>query len=109
MTCGALPFQKLCRTPFACEADAQQALGTFAQGLQAASLPEGTIQPRRRYGKRGRPGQGAPPPQMVYHITGALTSSLAAHEALVAPQSCFIVATNELVLSLDSVYEKATQ
>jgi transposase len=30
------------------------------------------------------------------HVTGALTSSLSAHEALVAPQSCFILATNEL-------------
>jgi len=92
----AKAFQKLCRTPFACEVDAQQALATFAQGLQAASLHEGTIEPRRCYGKRGRPGQNAPPPQVVYHITGALTSSLAAHAALVAPQSCFLLATNEL-------------
>jgi len=93
---AAKTLQKLCRTPFACEADAQQALGSCAHGLQAASLHEGIIQPRPRYGKRGRPGQGAPPSQMVYHISGALTSSLTAHEALVAPQSCFIFATNEL-------------
>ena len=33
---------------------------------------------------------------MGYHITGALTSSLAAHAARVAPQSCFILATNAL-------------
>jgi transposase len=92
----AKALQKLCRTPFACEADAQQALATFAQGLQAASLHEGTIEPRRRYGKRGRPGQNGLPPQVVYHITGALTSSLVAHAALVAPQSCFLLATNEL-------------
>ena len=92
----AKTLQKRCRTPFACEADAEQALATFAQGLQAASLHEGIIQPRPRYGKRGRPGQGAPPSQMVSHISGALTSSLTAHEALVAPQSCFIFATNEL-------------
>jgi transposase len=44
----AKAFQKLCRTPFACEADAQQALATCAQGLQAASLHEGTIEPSRR-------------------------------------------------------------
>ena len=91
----AKAFQKLCRTPFACEADAQQALATCAQGLQAASLHEGTIEPRRRYGKRGRPGQNAPPPQVVSHLTGALPSSLAAHAALVAPQSCVLLATNE--------------
>ena len=92
----AKALQKLCRTAFACAADAQHALTTFAHGLQAAALSESTIEPRPRYGKRGRPGQDTAPAQVVYHITGALTSSLAAHEALIAPQSCFILATNEL-------------
>ena len=62
--------QKLCRTAFACAADAQQALTTFALGLQAASVHEGTISPRPRYGKRGRPGQDTAPVQVVYQITG---------------------------------------
>jgi transposase len=31
-----------------------------------------------------------------YHIAGALASRLAAYQALVEPQSCFILATNEL-------------
>jgi transposase len=92
----AKAFQKLCRMAFACAADAQQALTTFAHGLQAASVHEGTIYSRPRYGKRGRPGQDTTPVQVVYQITGALTSSLAAHDALIAPQSCFILATNEL-------------
>jgi transposase len=92
----AKAFQKLCRTAYACTADAQQALTTFAQGLQATSLHQGTAQPTSGYAKRGRPGQDTPPAQVVYYITGALASSLAAHEALVAPQSCFILATNEL-------------
>lgn len=92
----AKAFHKLCRTAFACAADAQHALATFVHGLQTASLHEGTIQAKPRYSKRGRPSPGAPPAQVVYHITGALTSSLAAHAALVAPQSCFILATNEL-------------
>jgi transposase len=92
----AKAFQKLCRMAFACAADAQQALTTFAHGLQAASVHEGTIYSRPRYGKRGRPGQDTTPVQVVYQVTGALTSSLAAHDALIAPQSCFILATNEL-------------
>jgi transposase len=33
---------------------------------------------------------------VVYQIEGALASSIAAHEALVAQQSCFILATNAL-------------
>ncbi len=89
-------FQKLCRTAFACEADAQQALTAFAHGLSATTLPEVTIRALPRYRKRGRPAQGALPAQVWYQIEGALASSLATREALVAQQSCFILATNEL-------------
>jgi transposase len=89
-------FKKLCGTPFACEADAQQALATFAQGLQVTWLVTSTVCPTPRYGKRGRPGQGTPPDQVAYHINGALASRLAARQALVDQQSCFLLATNEL-------------
>jgi transposase len=89
-------FKQRCGTAFACEADAQQALTTFEQGLQATCLHEITICPTPRYGQRGRPGQGAPPAQVIYHIAGALASRLAAHQALIERQSCFILATNEL-------------
>jgi transposase len=92
----AKAFQQLCRTAYACAADAQHALATFMHGLQATSLHEGTVQPTPRYSRRGRPSQDTPPAQIAYHITGALASSIAAHEALVAPHSCFILATNEL-------------
>jgi transposase len=89
-------FQKLCRTAFACEAEAQQVLATFAQGLQATSLHEVTIRPTLRYAKRGRPGKATAPAEQVYRIAGALASSLAAREVLVTQHSCFILATNEL-------------
>jgi transposase len=89
-------FKKLCGTAFACEADAQQALAPFEQGLQATCLHELTICPTPRYGQRGRPGQGAQPAPLLYHIAGALASRLAAHQALVDQQSCFILATNAL-------------
>jgi transposase len=89
-------FQTLGRTVFACEADAQQALATFTQGLQATSLHEVTIRPTRRYAKPGRPGKATVPDAQGYHLAGALASSLAARDALVAQHSCFILATNEL-------------
>lgn len=92
----AKAFQKLCGTAFACEADAQQMLATFTQGLQATYVQESTVRPTARYSQRGRPGQGAHPVQVVYHIEGALASRLAARQALVDQQSCFILATNEL-------------
>ena len=63
-------FKRLCRTAFACEADAQQALTRFAAGLQTTVLHASTVCPTPHYGKRGRPGPGAQPAQLVYHITG---------------------------------------
>ena len=36
-------FKPLCRTAFSCAADAQQALMTFAQGLQATFLATSTV------------------------------------------------------------------
>jgi transposase len=89
-------FKKLCGTTFACEADAQQALSTFEQGLQATVLEKRTIRPTPRDGQRGRPGQGALPAHMVYAIEGALASRLAARQARIDQQSCFILATHEL-------------
>jgi transposase len=41
-------FKKLCRTAFACEADAQQALAHFVHALQATFLHDSTICPTPR-------------------------------------------------------------
>jgi transposase len=89
-------FKKLCRTAFACAADAQQALATFAHGLQATFLAQSTVRSAPRYGRRGRPGPGTQPAQVVYAIEGALASRVAVRQARVDRQSCFILATNEL-------------
>jgi transposase len=89
-------FQKLCRTTFACTADAQQALHTLAHSLRATAVLEVTVRTTPRYHKRGRPTQGTSPAQVVDQLEGALASSIAARAARVAQQSCFILATNEL-------------
>jgi transposase len=105
----AKAFQQLCRTAYACAADAQHALTTFTHGLPATSLHGGTVHPTPCYRIRGRPSQDTPPARVVYHITGPLASSLAAHEALVAPHSCFILAANELderTLSAQALLER---
>ena len=88
--------KRLCRTGFACEADAQQALTRFAAGLQTTGLHDSTVCPTPPSGKRGRPGPGTQPDQIVYPLTGALASQLTAHRARVDQQSCFILATNAL-------------
>jgi transposase len=89
-------FKTLGRTAFACEADAQQALARFAHDVQTTFLHASTVCPTPHYGQRGRPGPGAQPDQIVYHIAGALASRLTDRRALVDQQSCFLLATNEL-------------
>ena len=89
-------FKTLCRTAFACEADAHQALARFARDVQTTFLSDSTVYSTPQYGKRGRPGPEARPAQIVYHIGGALASRVSARQALVDQHSCFILATNEL-------------
>jgi transposase len=89
-------FKTFCRTTFACEADARQALSAFEQGLQATFLTTSTVRAQSCYGKRGRPGRDAQPDHVAYQVEGALASSLTARQALVDQHSCFILATNEL-------------
>jgi transposase len=89
-------FKTLCRTAFACAANAHQALAPFAHDLQTTFLHDSMVSPTPHYGKRGRPGPGAPPDQIVYHSTGALASRLTDRQARVDQHSCCILATNAL-------------
>jgi transposase len=89
-------WKKLCSTTFGCEADARQALAAFEHILQATFLVTGTLYVMPRDGKRRRPARDTPPDQMVYHIDGALASSLTSRQALLDQHRCFIRATNEL-------------
>ncbi len=59
-------------------------------------MVQSTVRPTPRYDKRGRPGQGTPPDQVVYQLDGALAMRIAARQALINQHSCFIRATNEL-------------
>jgi transposase len=87
-------FRRLGRPAVACEADAQQALATFAQGVLAPRIHAVTIQPTFRSARPGRPGNVTGPEAQGYDIEGALTSSLAVREALVAQHRCVLLATN---------------
>jgi transposase len=89
-------LKKLCRTTFACEADARQALSTFEQDLQPIFLGASTVRAQPRDGTRGRPGPDARPDQVVDQIDGALASALTSRQALIDQHCCFILATNEL-------------
>jgi transposase len=89
-------LQKLCRTPFACAADAEQAVAIFQHSLQATSLPTSTLRALPQYRQRGRPRKNAQPDHFVYQIEGALASLGTVRQARIDPQSCCILATNAL-------------
>jgi transposase len=86
--------KKLCRPPFACAADAPQALSTCVHGLQATFLSTVAVRSTLGDGQRGRPSQDAQPARAVYTIGGALASSLATRQALLDQHRWFIPATN---------------
>jgi len=89
-------FKQLCRTAFAGEADAPQALAAFAHRVHATALAAVTSRVRQRDCQRGRPRHGAQPDPSVEQIDGGLASSLATREALGGQQRCVILATNAL-------------
>jgi len=92
----AKAFQQLCRTALACEAEAQHALAALTHGLRTPTLPDRRIRATPCDSRRGRPGPGVPPAPVVSQIEGALASSIAAHEALVAQQRGVLLAPNAL-------------
>ena len=86
----------LCRTALAWEAEAPQALARFARDVPTTCLAASPVCPTPQYGKRGRPGPGAPPDQSGSHIASALASRRTERQARVDQQSCFLLATHAL-------------
>ena len=95
-TKAAQAFQHLGGTAWAWAAEAPPTLATLPHSLPATYVQESTVRPTAHYGRRGRPGQGAPPGPVVDHLEGALASRFAARQALVDQQSGFLLATNAL-------------
>jgi transposase len=89
-------FKTLCHTTFACEADARQALSAFAPDLQVTFLATNPGRATPRDDKRGRPGNGVQPDQVVYQSDGALASSRTPRQARIDQHGCFILATTAL-------------
>lgn len=90
-----LQVHKLCRTEFACEKDARQAVATLAKKLPWHMLTA-TYQPVKKYAQVGRPAQGAEPVIVGWQVQ----ATRQANTALIAEEKKwlgrFILATNEL-------------
>ncbi len=89
-------FKTRCAQAGACEAAARQALAPLEHGVPATGLHAITSCPTPRDGQRGRPGPGAHPDHVGYHMRGALASRVTTQQALVEPQRCVLLATNAL-------------
>jgi hypothetical protein len=94
-TAAVNAVHNLCRTTCAWAADAQQALNTCAPRRRATAVLVGTGRAPPRDHTRGRPGPCPAPAQVGSQIAGALASSTAARQALVAQPRCCILATND--------------
>jgi Domain of unknown function (DUF4277) len=86
----------LCRTTFACEAAAQQALATLTPGLRVPFLHEVAVRSTPPYQQRGRPRQGTLPAPICHTIEGALASAITARQPRVDRQRGVRLATNAL-------------
>jgi transposase len=89
-------FKQLCRTAFAWEADAPQALATLAPSVQATFVAQSTVHPTPRSAQQGRPGQGTHPDQIGSQLKGALAMRIATRQAHLDQPSCCLLATNAL-------------
>ena len=89
-------LDQLSRQPFACEADAQQALERFEKSLKQHLITGTTIVKRPHYDQPGRPAKNATPTSLSYHIQATLGLDPEADAKQRRRAGRFILATNVL-------------
>ena len=89
-------LDKLSRQPFACEADAQQAINKFEKTLKQHRLTQVVIVEKPQYATPGRPAKTAIPTHLNYHIQASLTLDSDVVERHQRRAGRFILATNVL-------------
>ena len=82
--------------PFACEADALQALTAFANKLKYHTLSDIQVIQKPHYRKRGRPKQGDSPSHYTFHLQATLVVDEAVLQAHRTQAGRFILTTNLL-------------
>ena len=89
-------LDQLSRQPFACEADAQQALERLEKSLKQHLISEATIVERPHYDHPGRPAKNATPTSISYHIQATLILDPEVDAKQRRRAGRFILATNVL-------------
>ena len=93
-------LDQLSRQPFACEADAQQAIEQFEKTLKQHRISQVTITEKPHYNTPGRPAQNAVPIAIHHHIQATLTLDPEAVSQQKRRAGRFILATNVMASSL---------
>ena len=89
-------LDQLSRQPFACEADAQQAVAQFEKTLKQHLLMQIEIVEKPHYDTAGRPAKTATPTAIHYHVQATLVLNSEAVERQQRRAGRFILATNVL-------------
>jgi transposase len=89
-------FQKLTKTPFACQVDAERALAECVDQFTLIGIEQPSCQALSIYRRSGRPSKDETPIRIDYHITGQPYLCLKRVEEAKAHTGIFILATNDL-------------
>ncbi len=89
-------LDRLSRQPFACEADAQQALAQFEKCLKYHLITDPEIIEKAHYDHPGRPAKTATPDSVSYHVQASLALDPTADARQRQRAGRFILATNVL-------------
>jgi len=105
-------FERLQKTAFACETEAEAALQAFRKQQKLTVVHDAEILARPRYSRKGRPRQEQTAEAYEYYLQGGLASAIAVHQEKLQRKSCFVIATNELdeqAISEEQVIEHYTK
>lgn len=93
-------LDQLCRQPFACEVDAQQAIERFEKTLKQHCLMQVSVAEKPQYPTPGRPAKTAIPIAIHYHVQATLMLNADAVERQQRRAGRFVLATNVLAQSV---------
>lgn len=93
-------FNALANRDFACVADAGAALAYLQNKLKVVTLDDPQMIAVPSFSKKGRPRKGQEPDTVRYRIEAGVACILETRQRKIQYKSCFIIATNQLDVSL---------
>jgi transposase len=88
-------WNKLQRQAFHCKEDALDAVAKWLNKQPFMQLSDVGVQQVKRYEKKGQPAKDALPKEVVYYLSGSLSTDLEAYQKELFQQSLFVLASNQ--------------